>query len=40
VLSLWVHETNGDITHDWFTDSRILTLEQWGEYQWHFEWGH
>ena len=26
VLSLWVHETNGDVTHDRFTDSQILTL--------------
>ncbi len=40
VLSLWVHESNGDITHDRFTDSRILPPEQWGAYQWHFEWGH
>ena len=40
VLSLWVHETNGDITHDRFTDSQILTPEQWGDYQLHFEWGH
>ncbi len=40
VLSLWVHETNGDITHDRFTDSQILTREQWGDYQSHFEWGH
>jgi hypothetical protein len=40
VLSLWVHETNGDITHDRFTDSQILTPEQWGDYQSHFEWEH
>ena len=40
VQSLWVHETNGDVTHDRFTDSQILTPEQWGEYQLHFEWGH
>jgi hypothetical protein len=40
VLSLWVHESNGDITHDRFTDSRILPPEQWGDYQGHFEWGH
>jgi hypothetical protein len=40
VLSLWVHESNGDITHDRFTDARILPPEQWGDYQWHFEWGH
>jgi hypothetical protein len=40
VHSLWMHETNGDITHDRFTDSQILTPEQWGDYQLHFEWGH
>ena len=40
VHSLWVHETNGDVTHDRFTDSQILTPEQWGDYQLHFEWGH
>lgn len=40
VLSLWVHETNGDVTHDRFTNSQILPPEQWGDYQLHFEWGH
>jgi Outer membrane lipoprotein carrier protein LolA-like len=38
--SLWVHETNGDITHDRFTDSHLLAPEQWGAYQRYFEWGH
>ena len=40
VLSLWVRETNGDITHDQFTDAQILTPGQWGDYQLYFEWGH
>jgi hypothetical protein len=40
VLSLWVHEANGDITHDRFTDAQTLTPEQWGDYQLHFDWGH
>jgi hypothetical protein len=40
VLNLWVHETNGDVTHDRFTDSQILTPDQWGGYQLYFDWGH
>ena len=39
VLNLWVHETNGDITHDRFIESQILTPEQWGDYRLQFEWG-
>jgi Outer membrane lipoprotein carrier protein LolA-like len=40
VQGLWVHETNGDVTHDRFTDSQILPPDQWGNYQLYFEWGH
>jgi hypothetical protein len=38
--SLWIHETNGDITHDRFTDSHLLTPEQWDDYRRYFEWEH
>jgi hypothetical protein len=40
VVHLWVHETNGDITHDRFLESQILTPEQWDDYRMQFEWGH
>ena len=40
VLNLWVHETNGDITHDRFINSQILIHEQWDDYRLQFEWGH
>jgi Outer membrane lipoprotein carrier protein LolA-like len=39
VQSLTVRETDGDITRDQFIESQILPPEQWGDYQWHFEWG-
>lgn len=37
VTALWVQETSGDVTHDRFSDSRLLTPEQWTEYQHYFE---
>jgi hypothetical protein len=39
VLRFTVRETNGDITRDQFLASQILPPEQWGDYQWYFEWG-
>ena len=40
MLHLWVHEANGDITHDRFLESQILTPDHWDDYRLHFEWGH
>jgi hypothetical protein len=40
VLNLWVHEANGDITHDRFIESQILTPDQWDHYRLQFEWRH
>jgi hypothetical protein len=38
LVTLWVQETNGDLTYDRFKEPRILPHEQWAEYQPHFEW--
>jgi hypothetical protein len=40
VTSLLIQETNGDVTRDQFYEPQILTPEQWGDYQRHFEWRH
>jgi hypothetical protein len=38
LIDLWVQETNGDVTHDQFSEARILTAEQWADYRPHFAW--
>jgi hypothetical protein len=40
VLNLWVHEANGDLTHDRFIESQILTPDHWDDYRLQFDWGH
>jgi hypothetical protein len=40
VLNLWVHETNGDLTHDRFIESQILPPDHWDDYRLQFDWGH
>jgi outer membrane lipoprotein carrier protein LolA len=40
MLHLWVHEANGDLTHDRFLESHILHPDHWDDYRLQFEWGH
>lgn len=40
VRHLWVHEANGDLTHDRFLESQILTPDHWDDYRLQFDWGH
>jgi hypothetical protein len=39
VVTLVVQETNGDVTADQFSESRLLSPEQWTQYHPFFEWG-
>ena len=39
LVTLFIRETNGDVTRDQFLDPQILTPDQWGDYQRYFDWG-
>lgn len=40
LVTLWMQETNGDVTHDHFLDSQLVPESHWADYQAQFDWTH